>query len=431
MPRKPSDPVFPPEIWSHVMHYCSARVLKCLAIVSHSCHNESQKHLYHTVVFNEVPETRPSVPATQIRDLARFLANITGRSDQLCAVKNARFSWRNGLQFGWDAPAPEVDSHRLLSQLIQNTARKLASFETLKTLHISLPRLDSAVPFNVPWISSLTVPITGSMHEDPDFATLLKLFQIPSVHEMELDSIVRLNCKVPQNCRQPGTSNVRRLRFTYCGPVHGEISHLLSWPKDLQVLQFFIAIPRGCHRYAYDSGSISMTGILNALWPIKNTIKDLRIDIDDYSGAMPDEPLQETAFELFGRLRRLHIPLEMLMQFSDDEYFPPPYDVAPPIHTHLPSTLEELILDVEQDLPWFDWDNQGLPSKEAKELFTWLSGLAYYKSRLFTDLRLVEICRNASWIKPTSHPSDFPLHNDHTQKFMDLMQSAGLSMIFS
>jgi len=47
-----------------------------------------------------------------------------------------------------------------------------------------------------------------------------------------------------------------------------------------------------------------MLSTLNALWPLQNTLQDLRIEISDYSGAMP-EPLQEKAFESFSKLKAI------------------------------------------------------------------------------------------------------------------------------
>lgn len=70
---------------------------------------------------------------------------------------------------------------------------------------------------------------------------------------VKLDKMLRLDCCVPEKYRKSRISNIAHLECSYCGQVSGEITHLLSWPKDLQTLRISIGIPMGSNRYAFDS----------------------------------------------------------------------------------------------------------------------------------------------------------------------------------
>lgn len=86
-----------------------------------------------------------------------------------------------------------------------------------------------------------------------------------------------------------------------------------------------------------------MSKILGTVTTIQRSLQDLYIGIS-HSDVFSDlEPLQEEAFQPFTKLRRLNIPLAMLMQFSD-EYSLTHEDRNHPIHTRVPLSLEELIL---------------------------------------------------------------------------------------
>lgn len=348
------------------------------------------------------------------------------------------FCWNHGNPHAWDElPKGITDANSQHDEMVKHVATMLSESASLHNLHLSIPRLDSAIPFAVPRLSSLTIPVTGCLHKNPDFSQLLKLFQIQTVKSVEIVSMLRLNCPVPLDCHQPGTSNVTRLAFTDCGPLSEEVADLLRWPTDLQVLHFSVAIADGLNRYAYDSGngSLTMSKILGTVTAVQRSLQDLYIGIS-HSDVFSDlEPLQEEAFQSFSKLRRLNIPLAMLMQFSD-EYSLTHEDKNPPIHTCLPFSLEELVLHVEVDFPWFqvldDEEETCAPSSEARELFEWLSGLARHKANYFPHLFEVQIVRNAQdWLTPETHPYDFPLNCQYTRQFVGMLQSADVSILFA
>lgn len=421
------------------MQYCSTGSLKALACVSRACGEEARKTLYKAVSFREDHPSWHTRSATHIRDLGLFHQSLcTNWTGWQFAVQSAHLRWSNGVQYSWrEIDLSENESYRRLDELVKDTACLLSTSTKLRTLHLTVPRLDSTIPFLVPRITSLRIPITGCIHDDPDFFKLLAFFQIPSLRYVILDSMLRPNCVVPEKCRKPRTSNVTELEFVKCGPISKEISDLLSWPRDLQKLCFSVAMADGLNRYAYDSGSFSMAGILDALSPLEDSLQDLSIIITDYAGSMPDEPLQDKAFQSFKKLKRLHIPLELLFEFLDDDYPSPPYNVALSLGTRLPYCLQELVFDVDPDLPWItdhDVEIEALvPSNQAKELFEWLLTLAEYKSRCFPNLKKVHIVRNRS--VPSCLQEDlshlyFPLQCRQTEDFLRLMQFNDIEMVF-
>lgn len=121
---------------------------------------------------------------------------------------------------------------------------------------------------------------------------------------VKLDKMLRLDCCVPEKYRKSRISNIAHLECSYCGQVSGEITHLLSWPKDLQTLRISIGIPMGSNRYAFDSPKITSESVPNAIWPSKHCLLALYVDGIDHTGqGMPVEPFQGRAFESLTKLQ--------------------------------------------------------------------------------------------------------------------------------
>ncbi|KAL1632825.1 hypothetical protein SLS56_003315 [Neofusicoccum ribis] len=326
---------------------------------------------------------------------------------------------------------PTNESDIRLDELVIETANLLSESHTLKTLHLSPPLLGSAVPFAVKRLDSLTMPITNSLHHDPDFAKLLKLFQIPSLRKVELDQMLRLNCVVPDDCRQPGTSNVAHLEFSLCGPVSEEIAHLLSWPKDLQTLVFKEGMAEGLNRFVYDSGDTNALKLQEALRPVEKTLEDLNLDlVNTYSDGLTDGPLPNDAFQSFTKLRRLRIPINMLIEFEDDEDTYDDNELIPhgstwSIHSQFPHCIEELEFVISEEWWWGDWETN-VPSKETKELFAYVSGLADGNEIHYPNLIRVLISNELGDLGYGYN--DTRVERDYVREFIDRLQSSGISV---
>lgn len=422
-------PTFPVELWANIMRYCPPETLKRLALVSHGCHEEARKYLYRSLYFAHGSRHNMRRSGTRICNLRMFRQSLSVWPGWRSAVQNVRLRWTtNGTPYCWKEPERfETVEELQLNELVKETANLLAESAVLKNLHLSIPRLDSLVPFGVDRLNSLDIPITDCLYNDPNFAKVLRLFQIPSLREVGLLQMLRLNCTVPEHCRQPGTSNVTSLRFVQCGPVSPEIAHLLSWPKDLQVLDFAIDLADGLNRYAFDSGSISFLNIRKALSPVEHCLQDLNVDIFDHGGGWLGAPLQDDGFRSFTKLSRLSVPLAMFMKFSDsdDAQTPDSYEYAPPLHTRLPPSIQVLVLKLDRDFWWGDWDSMQ-PSSETKQLVAYIAELARHKHFCFPQLSEVHISMGSH----SSSTSRLPLELEHTQYLVEVLQSNGVAVYF-
>lgn len=416
-------PVFPPELWAHIMQYCSSQTLKVLALVSRSCCEDARKRLFRRLYFSQGWKFALPQDGVRIRDLTVFQRSLSSSPGWRSAVKNVRLCWtNNGSPHSWREPdrfENEAEAH--LNDLVRDTANLLAEATTLQSLHLSIPLLDSSVPFALTRLDSLTIPITDCLHNDPNFAAILRLFQIPTLKHVQLDHMLRLNVQIPEEYCQSETSNVTHLVFAECGPVHKEIAHLLRWPKELQTLEFQIGEADGLNRFAYDSGWVDMASIREALWPLEECLQHLTVVV-----LVPDrgDPLEENGFQSFAKLRRLNIPIDMFLGLSSGG----PYEPGLPIHTRLPRCLEELILQLAEDFWWGDWDKME-PSEETNYLLSSLAGLAEHRDGWLPNLKEVRISRGE--YEPARKRSEWiPLDSEQIRQFVDLFRSSGISISF-
>ncbi|KKY17242.1 putative f-box domain cyclin-like protein [Diplodia seriata] len=431
-----SPTTFPLELWANIMQYCSLETLRVLTLVSHGCREEARRYLYCSLYFDH--DNRKDVrrtlswldddddatpPGTRIHNLSAFRHTLSVWPGWRSTVQDVRLHWTtNGTAYCWKEPERDETAAEIqLNELVGETATLLAESSALQNLHLSIPRLDSPVPFAVHRLTSLAIPITDCLHNAPDFSTLLKLFQIPSLRHVELLQMLRLNCTIPDHCRQPGSSNVTSLKFTQCGPVSPEIAHLLSWPKNLQTLHIEMDIADGLHGYPYDSGIINYTELPEALWPVQHCLQDLNVDILEDGGEWLGGPLQENAFQSFAKLRRLSIPAEMLIQLFECDYdgdSPDGYDPAPPLSTRLPASIQELHLTLSCHCSWGNRTTLQ-PSSETKLLVAYLSGLVR-----FPELREVRI--SIQFLAD----STLPLELEPTRHLVNVLESSGIALSF-
>ncbi|OJD39877.1 f-box domain-containing protein [Diplodia corticola] len=420
------DPILPVELWANIMRHCPSETLRMLALVSHGCHREARKHLYRSLYFGHGSrhddETKYS--GTRIRNLSAFRRSLSAWPGWRSAVEDARLCWtNNGTAYCWKEPErAETGDETRLNELVRETAALLAGSAVLRNLHLSIPRLDSTVPFGVPdRLTSLDIPVTDCLHNDPDFSALLRLFQIPSLRRVRLLQMLRLTCDVPDRCRQPGTSNVTSLSFSQCGPVSPEIAHLLSWPKQLQVLCFEMDLADGLNSYAYDSGAMSSTKTREALWPVEHSLQDLNIDIADQGGCWVGQALQEDAFQTFAKLRRLSIPLRMLTDFVRLDGLHDPAD--PPLCTRLPPTIQQLTLKLDFDFCWGDYGTLR-PSSEAKRVVAYVAALAEHSRICCPELSEIRISTGL-WM------DKLPARLECTRGLIKVLAQSGIALSFS
>ncbi|KAF1356339.1 hypothetical protein BDV97DRAFT_341576 [Delphinella strobiligena] len=434
------SPLLPPEVWARIAEDCSPKTLKALSLVCRSCSNEARRRLYHSVQFCEgrhwsSPTETPE--RTRILDLALFYQSLGTWKGWRTAVQEVRLEWSNGVKDAFrDLPAsPETEAQLRLNDLVRDTANLVSQSSKLRFLHLSLPHIHSSVPFHVDRIDSLKIPITGCEHEtnDPGFATLLKLFQIPLLHRIELDSMLRLCCVVPQSCRQPGTSDVKEIKFIECGPISEELIDLLRWPKDLQSLEFDVAYPVSERAWAEPNAHITSENTINTLSPFKHSIQNLQI----WSWEMKPGPYQGGAFQAFSKLRRLRVPRDLFIQLSDDSRNADlDLDVAPAIHTQLPESLQELHIGAGSVFWWRIWEEdepQDDPPLYERELIALLSGLAETKARCFPELHELHIWHEdyVDRYSAQEQPCCFPPVCDEFRDFVALLQESNINVFFN
>lgn len=432
-------PLLPPEVWAQIAENCSPKTLKALSLVCSSSFNEARTRLYHNVQFCEGRhQSSPweTAERTQIRDLTLFCQTLRTRSGWRNAVQEVRLEWSNGVKDAFcDLPeSPETEAQLQLNDLVRDTAKLLSQSYNLRFLLLSLPHIGSTVPFHVNRIDSLKIPITGCKHEttDPGFATLLKLFQIPLLHRIELDSMLRLCCIVPQSCRQPGTSDVKEIKFIESGPISEELINLLRWPKDLQSLEFDVAYSVSGRAWAEPNARITSGKMIKTLSPFKHSIQNLHI----WFREMKPGPYQGGAFQAFSKLRRLYVPRDLLMQWSDDYVSRPNHNIAPPIHTQLPESLQQLHIEVGSEFWWRIWEEDEPPDEPplyARELVALLSGLAEAKTKCFPELHKLHIWHEDydNRYFAQAQPCYFPPVCDQIREFVALLEKSNINVFFN
>lgn len=423
-----SDHGLPGDVWAHIVQYCSTSTLKALALVCHPSSEEARRCLVRDISYGEGHRHRYKVldRGTNVRDLTLLRQSLESWTGWRSSVHHVRMELShkgpeyNYVRCNWEERFWSEDDDRLTNDLIRDNANLLSKSIALESFHLEIPHLGSSLPFAVPRITSLRVPVVEGFHEDipTDFGPLFKLFQITSLVEIELHNMRRLDTRVPEEYRQPGFSNVTHLGITHCGPIQAPISDLLSWPKNLRTLRLAMGFPEKSVHFSPYAGYLTPEGILNPILPLRKSLVDLQIAILDE----PPEPIEGTAFETFEALRRLNIPLDLLMEYSVDPGAPPPDHIALPIHLRLPPRLERLSFNLRDDFPWCDtkdgfWTDT--PGPLSKQLFVWLSGLAEHKAEMFPNLHLLTLCDAGP-----------PLDCEHTRKFTLLMQRNGISVSF-
>lgn len=442
----------PSEIWAQIAEHCSPKTLKALSIVCHSCCDEARRRLYRNVhfcegIYHEGRRSRrpPAIAPerTHIVDLALFYQSLITWTGWRDAVQEVRLEWGNGINHAGNIlrEGPETEAQHRFNNLVENTAKLLSQSSSLRIFHLSLPLLDSTVPFHVGRIDSLKVPLDRGRNEDKDlgFATLLKLFQIPSLHRVELANMARLDCVVPESSRHPGTSDVKELRFLDPGPISEELVDLLRWPKDLQSLEFDRTAPGLAQRGVAPRTTIfpSVQHMINTLSSVKHSLQNLYVKDATLYGL---GPYQGGAFQAFSKLRRIRMPRDVFIALSDDPVHPgyDDYDVAPPIHTQLPKSLQELHIDVESLFYWRYEERvadgmQDEPYPHARELLASLSGLADAKADCFPELHRLHIWHHEySAQYPLDNQWDFfPLVCDGTRDFVELLREKDIDVYFN
>lgn len=367
---------------------------------------------------------------TTIRDLAHFRDILTSSASWRTIVQNVCLGWNNTTLY-----RKYVSKHGLGQiddriELVREAAMLLSQSVALKNLHLSI-HLGSDVPFAVPRLNSLSILLDDESYMKPaEFPALFDLFQIPTLDRMEINSMHTHNSGtgplIPETCHRPRISNITQLRLTQCQIIDGQFSHLLAWPKDLQVL--FISAQHtdvAVTRFCVSSGTVNMAGVLEALRPLEDSLQDLYLEFDWVSHWW-GPPLQNQAFQAFHKLRRLRLPLEMLLRLScasvDEDEAPFGYNSAPPVHTRFPGSLEELTIEAPLDFSYSQIEGDyRAPSQGTIELFEYLSGLAEYRYKCFPNL---------SDLSVLSDLDESPLDCKGTSEFVNLMESSGIAIRF-
>ncbi|KAF2089084.1 hypothetical protein K490DRAFT_64291 [Saccharata proteae CBS 121410] len=455
------EPVFPLELWALIIQRCPTYLLKPLALVSKSLCDEARRSLYRDIRFAEHYGFDPWV-ATGVKRLASLRHTLSHSTFWHGMVRSAHFYWSNNMDKDRRGglplrPANEDEEQR--DNLIVDIANLLSKSPVFEFLHLQPPHSSSTVPLKVPVVHVLKTPVlTTNIHDCPDFAQLQRLFQISTLRYLELDAMSRLDCDVPVQLRQTGFSNLTHLSLTRCGPVGEQLRDLLAWPSRLLKLEVSSDMPELYNRYPMD-GYFSSENVVFALQPQKAYLQEFMIEAQEIGGCDYEQLIEGHAFKDFAMLRRLHIPLSFLMEFSEwneDLILPEGWEDIPPIHTRLPPSLEELDLIIGSDLAWYRYllpsdeqlnsddpiwddaipgDGEGgllLPSRCAQDIFKLLSGIPPYREECFPQLQRVTIRKfgNDGFINPEQHPLDYPLKWNSTIRLLEAFSNVGIEMIF-
>lgn len=420
-------PPLPAEVWALIAEYCSPKTLKTLSLVSRNISKEALRLLYRSIEIHDMPSARDSI--NHLRLLNKSLHSWSGWQD---AVREISLTWRETDLLAYEdryRTARTLEARRQKDDLVLDTLHLLSQAPNLRSFHISPPRLDSTIPFRVDNLTSLRIPMTGSMlygTRGSGFATLLKLFQIPSLHRIEIEAMAILCHLIPPSCHQRGTSNVKEISFINCGPLSEELTELLLWPKDLQTLDFDVR----------HDDLIETNKIIQTLTPLRHSLQDLTITYEEGEG--DGLPYPQPAFRGFSKLRKLEIPFLLLMQYSNSSHNHNTA-VTLPLHGHLPSTLEDLRILLP---PSFKWRLHGSSSikpesevlAQIHETFTFFSDLAPAKREFFPGLhRLDLVHHDFNYGAPSSRQNrDFPAINcERLNRFLGVMGGSGVEVLFN
>ena len=407
----------PPEILLHIVDHCNQCSWRALALVSRRWSQASTRRLYRTVCSSTYLEStfldRSLDHATVIYNLRLFHRTI-GNSSELCSlVVNAYLAWDEatdapkahaGTRPGSQMPLDSVDP-------LHDVANMLGRSDSIRFLHLTLPRADSPIPFQIPVVTSLWTGRTlHDMVDGPDYGRLMQLFRLPTLRHVQIGSPCRWNCSVPSELQQRGMSEVHTLALTHRGPPGESLGQLLSWMKDLRSLHIKVVIDFAYH-HPYGAEAVEMTeaGLLSALDPQKEKLQEVFLQVENY-GQSPYHYDARKGFRDFSALKRLNIPVEVLLH-SEDECSH--RDSIPPIHEDLPSSLQELVLQLEPGFSWStpDEDDGGtlVPSLESLELLDWLSDIPQHKARRLPGLRKLTLLGDPLGHRPSHQSTGYPL----------------------
>lgn len=269
---------------------------------------------------------------------------------------------------------------------------------------------------------------------EPDFALLAQQMHRPDVRALQIEHLYRLNVRPPSALRQAGHSPVTALSISEAGPPAASLAGLLSWPTALRTLHIHshVDYASGFNRYAYESGRFSIAGFMGALQPQRHSLRNIyyRACYDNTHSHAHDGVAD---FSSFDALRVLDVPVDLLWEesWSDEETDDDDWSPAD-LGSVLPSSLEELVLDVASSGHGFIWvegaNGEGLlqQSKASQELFEWLLRVPRAKaSGALAALRMVRINTDET------DPERGPLDCEATRSAKATFEKAGLTLSWS
>jgi len=334
-----------------------------------------QFHSHHSgddVLFN------PANEATTIYKLGAFLQTMIARQHLRSLIKI--------IYINVDARGqPEFykDAEHLLRLLGRSP----------DVIHLSAHNFVTNIPLKIRTLTSLHLTQDSWSSNDPiaELDHLYSVFSVDSLRRLSVERCSPLLRGEDTSVKMRNFSNVAHLSYTEYGFQSDDLVHVIGWPAKLQSLW-----------YEWKGGARSLVTayrtIATALQIQKACVEELYISMSCPWHIWPQQVML-TSLNEFSSLKRPGIPRAILMSMQ-----PRPENRGMPNSGDLPSHLEELQIECEDDFAWLgrhpigvagsEGYIAGIPSDEAYHLLDMLASIVENTPYEFSRLR-----RIALWLR--------------------------------
>jgi len=342
----------PVELYRLITSYVSHDSLFALALTSTTIKYQVTPMIYRFLHFHEEEDPRGQFlqqvshlsewekrlgRVSAIYQLPLFLRTIMESPILRSHIQVADFQWHSDIH---------SDTHADVSQILDLLPRDL------KFLHLSMYQYEYLLPSTIP-ITSLQLHYPGGLgvgiwdgEFDLPFERVYSVFQIPTLRHLtyidprhwdHFPRAITLGARAK-------TSNITSLSFVGGAPIGEDFSEMMTWPASLKTFHMSIN-PDDTH--IGDRNPMSPERLRQGLLPQRASLEEIFIGRIWQCGGRELTTLGH--LHEFSALKRLGVAVEYLVPWLGEEDDP---DAAPDIYEVLPSTLEELQLEVPPSFQW-------------------------------------------------------------------------------
>lgn len=280
---------------------------------------------------------------------------------------------------------------------------------------------------------------TDDVNDVPNFAPISDAMRRPDVTALHIRSMYVLNAEPPMSLRlEAGTSPLVALQLTDAGSAAAELAHILSWPRQLRLLE--ISCER--QRSSWPRAPFCVSGLLTALSPLKSHLEHFYYSAS-YMGDGPHDQDVLADFRSFTSLRTLEVPLDLLWQDTEEARDDGFYEVKlQSLDQLLPSSLRDLVLNdsyPHNDFKWCKWpdsdDEPPVESPNARRLFDWLMAIHAAKKAspsVLPALRSIHLdSLNHRPVEDGPPGTYSPLDCEHVRATKEALLSCGVTLTWA